>query len=258
MSSEFSGDRERALQAAAMASAAAVILFEYPLARNIALMVGTLVSNPDGMAEAAAAWKAPAEGADGLNFETIKQEMVKLKEQIEEKGHWKGPAWQVFSEAADTFIEQLDAAKRYHQSVGAGMHGVGNVYHWAVQVGMLVAAAMMGVALAKLSMFVLNVAVAMTVRGVINGILVSLGQVLRGLVGKQVKTVAVMTGILLTVNGLCASLSQLFDKNRPKADFSPADLEYAAPKDKSGVGTLQPKNNGMPNLNTSMPSMGFF
>ncbi|MEV4110554.1 hypothetical protein [Nonomuraea sp. NPDC049695] len=258
MSAEYSGDRERFLQAAAMASAAAVILFEYPLARNIALMIGTMVANPDGMAEAAAAWKAPTEGADGLNFETIKQEMVKLKEQIEDKGFWKGPAWEVFSQAADTFIEQLGAAKKYHEGVGGGMHGIATLYHWASQVAMLVAAAMMGVALVKLSMFLLNVAVAMTVRGAINGILVSLGQVLRGLVGKQVKSVAVLTGIMLTVNGLCASLSQLFDKNRPKADYSPADLEYVSPKDKSGVGTLQAKNNGMPNLNTSMPSMGFF
>ncbi|NUP00441.1 MAG: hypothetical protein HOV96_23605 [Nonomuraea sp.] len=251
--SEYESDRWRILTAASMASGAAVVLFQYPLARNIALMIGTIVSNPGDMAKAAKEWQAPAEGEGGMDFEAIRQEIVKLKEAVHEKGYWSGPAWELFSQSADTFAEQVKATETYYKGVGTGVGQVATLYHWAVEVAVWAAAAMTLAAQWQWLSFIVPVWGQVVMRGAINGLLVSLAQVLRSMLGKKLKAVAVLTGILVAVNAMCATMTQLIDKNRPKPDYSPTDLEYVS-NDSTGVGNLQQKNGGMPNL--SVPGMG--
>jgi hypothetical protein len=245
---DYQSDRGRILIAASMATSSAVVLFQYPLARNIALMIGTIVSNPGAMNKAAKEWEAPANGgASGVDFDGIREEVLKLKEQIHQKGHWKGPAWEMFSQSVDTFAEQIAVTKGYYKGVGSGVEKISTLYHFAVEVAFWVATAMTIAARWQWLSFIVPVWSQVVIRGAINGMLVSLGQVLRGILSKKVKAVVVMTGILVTVNGMCAMMTQLIDQNRPKPDYSPADLKYV-PNEATGVGSLHPKSGAFPQI----------
>lgn len=251
--SEYESDRWRSLTAASMATGAAVVLFQYPIARNIALMIGTIVSNPGAIAKAALDWAAPADGEKGMDLGGIAQEMIKLKDVVHDKGYWTGPAWELFSKAADTFVEQLKVTEDYYKGVSSGVGQVATLYHWAVEVAVWVAAAMTLAAKWHWLSFIVPVWGQVVIRGAITGLLVSLAQVLRGMLSKKMKAVAVLTGVLVAVNVMCATMTQAIDKNRPKPDYSPADIKYVA-DDSTGVGSLEQKNGGMPNLN--VPGMG--
>ncbi|MFG1703428.1 hypothetical protein ACFLIM_09550 [Nonomuraea sp. M3C6] len=245
---EYDSNRWKSIAAAGMATTAAGVLWRYPLAKSIAVMIGSLVSNPGSMKEAARTWADPTNGDGCLAFDGIKQELLSLKQHIHDKEWWKGPAWQVFSDSIDTFVDQLDAAKRYHEGVGSGMDLIGTLYHWAVEVAWLVANILTTIAAWQVLTYIFPPQAQLATQVATNGILTSLAQALRGLLGKQMKGVAVLSGLLLTVNLMCGTMTQLIDKNRPRPDYEPADLEYMAPEDDSGVGTLQPKNGGMPNV----------
>jgi len=251
--SEYEGDRWYSLTAASVAAASAAVLFQYPMARNIALMIGTLVSDPGAIAKAAKQWLAPADGEDGMDFESIWQEIAKLKETTHDKGHWSGPAWELYSKSADTFIEQVKVTESYYRGVGGGMNQVATLYHWAIEVACWASAAMGIAAKMHWLSFIVPVWGRVVMQGAITGLLTSLAQILRSMLGKQMKSVAVLAGILVAVNAMCATMTQAIDQNRPKPDYSPTDLEYVA-DDSTGVGSLKQKNGGMPDL--KVPGMG--
>ena len=64
----YSSDRWQFITAASVAAASSVVLYHNPMARNIALMLGIMVSNPGGMQEAARQWAEVVSGADGVDF----------------------------------------------------------------------------------------------------------------------------------------------------------------------------------------------
>ncbi|MFI6918584.1 hypothetical protein ACIBIZ_01425 [Nonomuraea spiralis] len=234
------------ITASTQANAAAVVLFQYPMARNIALMIGTLVCNPGSIAAAAKVWEEVA-------VEPIKNQIIQLKQEIEEKGYWKGPAYVVFSDAVDTFTGQLETTESYFKSVGSGVDKIAGLYHFAVQVAFWVATVMTIVAGYQVVSYFFPGAGQVAARVTINSLLTSLGTALRGIVSKKVKSVAMLTGLVVAVNAMCAMMTSSIDKGRPKPDFASADLEYTN-KSSTGVGTLQRKNGGMPSLN--LPSGG--
>ncbi|MGW3342906.1 hypothetical protein ACWDA3_06345 [Nonomuraea rubra] len=247
-------DRGQFIYAATTATAAAAMLYEYPMARNIALMIGTMVSNPHSMELAAERWSTP-EGGGEMDFEGIKQAVRTLRDECNEKEWWKGPACQAFNDSIDTLLTQLDTAGRYHQGVGQGMGSIATVYHWAAEVATVVATAMLAIGTWKLVTQVIPVVgVQIGIRGVVMGVLASLGEVMRGLLGKQLKSVAVLTALVAGVNFMCMSLGQFIEQSRPRPDFAPAALEYVG-DESTGVGTLQPKNGGLPTM-PSMPTTG--
>ncbi|MFI9589402.1 hypothetical protein [Nonomuraea sp. NPDC052265] len=245
---QYDSDRWQILSAAAMASASALVLSQYPIARNIALLIGTIVSNPGDMAKAAKEWEAPADGQAGMDFDAIKTELVRLKQEIEDKGYWKGPAWMVFSEAVDQFAQQLDVTATYFKGVGGGMDHMATLYHWAVQVAVYVGFAMALAAAWEVASYFIPLGGRVAARVTISGFLTALGQALRSVVSKKVKSVAMLTGVLVLVNGMCAMMTQSIDKGRPKPDFAPTDLEYAS-NGSEGAGSLRRKNGGMPSMN---------
>ncbi|MEU1386274.1 MULTISPECIES: hypothetical protein [unclassified Nonomuraea] len=250
---EYESDRWRIITAASVASASAVVLSQYPMARNIALLIGTLVSNPGDIAKAAVEWAAPAVGATAEHLPEIKNELVKLKTVIEEKGYWKGPAFLVFSEAVDQFAEQLDVTSTYFKGVGDGMNHMATLYHWAVEVACVVSVAMAALAAYEVVSYLFPVG-RVAAKVTISSFLTALGQALRSVVSKKMKSVAMLTGLLVAVNGMCAFMTQNIDKGRPKPDFAPTDLKYASPTTEGAPGTLQRKNGGMPSMN--LPGSG--
>ncbi|MEV4117062.1 hypothetical protein [Nonomuraea sp. NPDC049695] len=237
--------------AVSMATEAAVILGEYPLARNIALALATLLANPEGMRGAAEAWTAPtAKGKDCVEFETIIHEVRTLTDEMADKEWWKGSAAELCKQSTETLTEQLKIASSYHQGVGQGLHTIAALYSAAVVLAATVASVLMYLAWLKLLSWLGSIPQQIATRGTINAILAKLALAVRTMVSKQLKSVGGLATILALINAACATLSQVIDKNRPKADFSQVALEYV-PNDSTGVGTLQRKNSGMPGLDMS-------
>ncbi|MEU5864827.1 MULTISPECIES: hypothetical protein [unclassified Nonomuraea] len=237
----YEADRYLILAAAGVTSANAAVLFEYPVARNVAMLVISLVSHPETLMKAAKDWAS-------MDFEAVARDVAKLSEEIATKEYWTGPAWEVFKDSAHAFAKQVEASSTYFKSVSGGMDTIGTLYHYAVYVACLAATITTALAVAKWMTFIVPVFAAVVLRGQINGMLIALGQILRGVVGKNVKSAAMLAGILATVNGMCAMMTQSIDKGRPKADFAPSDLEYVD-RGSDSVGTLQRKNGGMPSMN---------
>ncbi|MFD0467427.1 hypothetical protein ACFQ0B_03240 [Nonomuraea thailandensis] len=135
-------DRGQFIYAATTATAAAAMLYEYPMARNIALMIGTMVSNPHSMALAAERWSNP-EGDGDMNIALVKEAVRALRDECLEQEWWKGPACDAFIASLDILIEQLDKAGQYHQGVGQGVGSLANAYHWAAEVSTIAASFML-------------------------------------------------------------------------------------------------------------------
>ncbi|UBU14599.1 WXG100 family type VII secretion target [Nonomuraea gerenzanensis] len=244
-------DRGQFIYAATTATAAAAMLYEYPMARNIALMIGTMVSNPHSMQLAAERWSQPEGGGD-MDFAGIKQAVRTLRDECNEKEWWKGPACEAFNQSVDTFLEQMDKAEQYHQGVGQGMGSIANAYHWAAEVVTVVATVMLLLAgWNKLKpLFAPWPGAAAAIALAIFVTLTRMGMVVRGMLGKQMKSVAMLTAVVAGINFMCMSLGQFIEQSRPRPDFAPAAVEYVG-DDSTGVGTLQPKNGGMPTMPTT-------
>jgi hypothetical protein len=252
-------DRGQFIYAATTATAAAAMLYEYPMARNIALMIGTMVSNPHSMTLAAEQWSNP-EGDGDMNIESVKQAVRALREECLEQEWWKGPACDACIASLDILIEQLDKAGQYHLGVGQGVGSLANAYHWAAEVATIVATSMLLLAGWKklVPIFAPWPGVQAAMALAIFVALTRMGMVVRGLLGKQMKSVAMLTVLVGAINFMCMSLGQFIEQSRPRPDFAPAALEYVG-NDATGVGTLQPKNGGIPSIpTTGMGGMSAF
>ncbi|MEO3793981.1 hypothetical protein ABGB14_27525 [Nonomuraea sp. B10E15] len=253
----YSSDRWQFITAASMATAAALVLYESPSAKRIALAIGVCVSNPGGIRDAAGQWQSPSTGDGEIDFDGIRQRVLDVKERISSGDLWAGEAKELASDSMDKLLEQVDTAKRYFSGMGGSMECCSTIYHYAAEVFMAVATLMTGVAVWRLSTRVVPlVGVQIAIRGAIHGILAALGEVVSGLAVKLGKTLMMTAGVVAMVNFMCASMSQTLTQNRPKPDFAPTGVEYVPPEQKDGVGSLQPTNNGMPNMDAMNPGGG--
>ncbi|TDE59961.1 hypothetical protein E1295_01545 [Nonomuraea mesophila] len=241
----YGNDREQFIAAAAMATAAALVLREYPAARTIALAIGVCVSNPGGMVEAAVQWLAPSTGDGEVDFAGIKTRVVEFREDVQKK--WEGPAQQTFDEALDKLLEQLDVAERHFNGVGDSMRFTAQLYHWAAQLAFALATLMTALAAIRVwTRLVPWVAVQIQCHILISAVLSQITPLARSLAAKLGKTVMRTTGIVAVVNIMCATMTQMLTKNRPKPDYAPTGVEYVKPKKGEAVGHLEHTNDGMP------------
>ncbi|TDC02136.1 hypothetical protein E1267_30125 [Nonomuraea longispora] len=230
-----------------MATAAALVLYEYPSAKRIALAIGVCVSNPGGMRDAAGQWQSPSTGEGEIDFDGIRQRVLDVKERISGGDLWTGEAKNLASDSVDGLLEQVDTAKRHFSGMGGSMECCSTIYHYAAEAFMAVATVMAGVAAWRLkTMLIPVIGVQIAVRGVIHGILAALGEVVSGLATKLGKTLTMTVGVVGMVNLMCATMTQMLTQKRPKPDFALAGVEYAPPEQEGGVGGLKPTNGGTP------------
>ncbi|GAA3719255.1 hypothetical protein GCM10022224_101400 [Nonomuraea antimicrobica] len=253
----YSSDRWQFITAASVAAASSVVLYHNPMARNIALMLGTMVSNPGGMQEAAREWAEVVSGADGVDF--VKQTILDIKNELldPESGFWKATSADFYGQMVDDLLDVMDTMKTYFSSVSDGMGGISTVYHFAAELSVLVSAVMMDCAIFFIASHA-NPIVRATSPSIINSVLVKLGQVVRDMMTKKAKS---LKGLLLIVVGISFSLAmmrQFIDKNSPKPDFAPTVLEYVPPTEKDGPGAIQAENGGMPSMPTGSGGLGSF
>lgn len=239
---DYESDRWRNLTAASTITAAAVMLYEFPIARNIAVMVGILVTNPGGIQGAARQWLEP--GGEGVDFDGVREQVLKLRDTAREKGWWKGDAdsaWAVFSSSIDDLAQEMLKAKNYHGGVSHGLVQTATASHVISLFISALAPLMMGIAIFNRATFL--GAFEFGKKAAILAVLTGVAKILQNLLTKQLKVVAGLAMIVATVNGLWAMMAQMMEQKRPKPDFAVADITYVPPQDKSGLGTLKQKNN---------------
>ncbi len=230
--------------AVAESAAAAVVLFQYPLARSIALLIGTLMSNPGDIKRIAEEWVLPAaEGAAG-GFDELNDQIKRLVQEINKKKEgegvgWGGEVFEKFEQASELFLSGLTKAKEYHLGIGQGLGQMAGLYHLAAVVCFWVAQAMTLLAALQVVSY-LFVTSQLAIRGAINLALGTLGKALKGVLTNKVKALGTLSFLVAGVTASAWGLAEFFEGQKPKPDFKAADVKTVEEKD--GVYNLEPRH----------------
>ncbi|MFI7441214.1 hypothetical protein [Nonomuraea indica] len=115
---ELTGARNRFIVAATVSTACSLII-RRPLAYAVAVGLGVMVADPDGMLKAMKGWKTTAEGGDTDEIERLAEWMVAFKDKLKTDAKWEGAAFTAMEAAADGFIEAI-------KELGTGRNGIGD------------------------------------------------------------------------------------------------------------------------------------
>ncbi|MGW4792824.1 WXG100 family type VII secretion target [Nonomuraea sp. NPDC004297] len=127
--------------AATMAGVAAGFILK-PWAFTVTIAIGTMISNPEGMQEAASGWSTG-------ELETLDQELDALKTSLQENGTWEGEAFTAFEEIHGRFKESIANLDEVRSSTGEAVNSAASLYVVGAWVCMSVALAMMAWAIVK-------------------------------------------------------------------------------------------------------------
>ncbi|MFG1963886.1 WXG100 family type VII secretion target [Nonomuraea sp. NPDC049028] len=137
------------LAAAAMASSAAFVI-QQPWAFYAAAGIGTLVSNPGAMADAAKAWQSVDHAGLMSELDELDDGLDQLKKQLKTSGKWEGGAFDTFEGIHTAFKNGVKSLKETRNDTGEAVHSASKAYYVGSGVVMLAAVGMMGFAVYKL------------------------------------------------------------------------------------------------------------
>ncbi|MEV4091901.1 WXG100 family type VII secretion target [Streptosporangium saharense] len=232
---------------------AAAAVLRHPSAYAIVASVGLLISNPGDMAKAAGEWRDP-KGSGGVDIDTLKQQLVELKERAKKEGKWEGDAATLFTGTVDDFVAQLDNVKRFREGTADTLDQTAALYHGTFVFAASVIGALSVAALASLALMVyppLRAGLILAIDRFLNALDAALKAVLR----KKLMAVGAVGVVLMLVNGLQQDQERLFYgmKAMPeqKADFTQVGLQYdkntglTTKPDTSALKAPQPKGGGI-------------
>ncbi|WP_067129609.1 WXG100 family type VII secretion target [Microtetraspora malaysiensis] len=215
----YESDKMLIMNAVAAAGGSAMLLWEYPVARTIVLMMSSFVSDPEAMAAAAADWR--------VDLDSLKDHIVQMRDSFKDK--WKGPAFSTFSAVADTFVEGVDQLKRNHEGAGDSLDQTARMYHVAVIVCLSVAGLLAAFAVLQYICIAYPPA-KVAVRAATGSALTTLAGAMRKLLQKQARAVFMIAGVIGLVNWQSSSTGALFPNTtalpQQPADYSGAYLKY--------------------------------
>ncbi|MFD0888723.1 WXG100 family type VII secretion target [Streptosporangium algeriense] len=230
-------------------AAAAVLM--HPGGYAIVAAVGTMISNPGDMAKAAGEWRDP-KGAGGIDIDTLKQQLIDLREKARREGKWEGEAGDLFATTVDGFVAQLDNVKRFRQGTADTLDQTAALYHGTFQFAKLVIGAMTTAAAASLALWAfppLRAGLMMQ----INTFLKGLDLVVKAVMRKKLTAIGAVTLILMLVDGLQQEQGRLFygmqSMPEQETDFTQVSLQY----DKTTGLTVKPET---PSLQPPQPKGG--
>ncbi|WP_157594411.1 hypothetical protein [Streptosporangium amethystogenes] len=230
----YEEDKAIYIAAAAAAASAAVILVN-PLAKTIALMIGSMISDPAGMKKLADQWRDSKLGGESVDLGALKITIAELKAKAEAEG-WKGEARKLFDSSSDTFLREMNKLANHRNSAGDTVDQTALIFHYGAGVAFLAASTMSVLAtIALASTFVpalrvgVQIAITQTLR--------SIGTSLQAVMKMKLKGVFVAATILGIVNMYSASQAALFPGLEAVSDkvpdFGSAGFGYTS-------GTLSP------------------
>lgn len=106
--------------AVSMATAAAFVIKDR-WAFTIVAAMGTMISDPEGMAESASGWSTG-------ELETLSGELDALKTALQENGTWEGEAFTAFEEIHGRFKESVTALEESRNSTGEAVGSTASFY----------------------------------------------------------------------------------------------------------------------------------
>ncbi|MEO3798932.1 hypothetical protein [Nonomuraea sp. B1E8] len=121
--------KEMYLTAAGSAAAAALVLRK-PWASYMALAIGTLVSDPEGMGDAARQWRTADHSGDMEELDQLDQQLDDLKAQLKDQGTWEGQAFDSFETVHTSFKESLQQLKESRNATGDGVDAQADFFKW--------------------------------------------------------------------------------------------------------------------------------
>ncbi|MFF3664263.1 hypothetical protein [Microtetraspora malaysiensis] len=223
----YESDKMLIMNAVAAAGGSAALLWEYPIARTIVLMMTSFVSDPEAMAAAAADWRSPGKEAENVDLDALKDHIVQMRDSFKDK--WKGPAYSTFSSVVDTFVQGVDQLKRNHDAAGDSLDQTARMYHVAVIICVSVAGVLAAIA-ALQYLCIAYPPSKIAVRIASSSALTSLATAMRKVLANQARAVFMIAGVVGLVNWQSSQTGSLFPSTtalpQQPADYSGGYLKY--------------------------------
>lgn len=129
---------------AAATAGLAALWIRSPWAFYVAGMIGTMVSNPEGMDEAAKNWHSTTD------LDELDAKLKELKKYLEDAGTWDGDAFQTFSKVHEDYQNAVTQLKESREATGDGVESSAIFFKVGALVCTAVAAAMVWMATVKI------------------------------------------------------------------------------------------------------------
>ncbi|MET8988934.1 hypothetical protein ABZW49_26085 [Nonomuraea wenchangensis] len=138
--------KEMSMAAAGTALASAFFIGQ-PWAFYLASALGTLISDPEGMDNAAKNWRTSDHSGEVEELDKLDTELTKLKTQLQDDGTWEGEAFKSFETVHTSYKNSLKQLKEVRNATGDGVSSTAGFYKKCTYVCWLVAAGMAGLAI---------------------------------------------------------------------------------------------------------------
>jgi hypothetical protein len=243
----YESDKAMYIAAAAEAAAAAVVLMS-PIAKSIAVMIGTMISDPGGMQRLAEQWRDSKLGGEAVDLNDLKATITDLRA-LAEAGGWKGEARQLFDSSSAAFLEETAKLENHRVSAGDTVEQAALIFHVGAQVVFWAAQLMAYLAAVALATMVVP-AMRVSAQIAIHQTLRSVGQGLVALIRTKMKVILSATAVLGIVNMYSATQARLLPGLEAVTDKTP---DYA------GLGFDYRSGSLVPSLDlggTQQPSGG--
>ncbi|MEV4381455.1 hypothetical protein [Streptosporangium sp. NPDC049644] len=214
----YENDKAMYIWAAGESAFAAIVLIS-PAAKYIALMIGTMISDPAGMQKLADQWRDSKLGGESVDLGALEAAVADQKAKAE-TGGWKGEARQLFDSSSDTFLQEMNKLANHRISAGDTVEQTALIFHYGALVVFWAAKLMDILAGAALAATLIPVLRGPT-QVAIQGALKKIGDGLVALIRMKKKGVLTAAGILGIVNMYSATQAQLFPALEAITDKTP-------------------------------------
>ncbi|HEX4814465.1 MAG TPA: WXG100 family type VII secretion target [Nonomuraea sp.] len=131
--------------AAAATAIGSASLIRSPWASYTAVAIGAMVSDPEGMADAARNWRSGATS----ELTQLDQQLGQLKNQLKEQGKWEGGAFTAFETVHDNFRNSVTQLKNIRTNTGDAVDSSQDFFKWGAIGCSVIAGAMLLIAMTK-------------------------------------------------------------------------------------------------------------
>ncbi|SDH81936.1 WXG100 family type VII secretion target [Nonomuraea jiangxiensis] len=111
-----------AYRTSAVVAAGAAVVIASPWAVYVALAIATMVSNPEGMEEAARNWRMENPGGENApKLSELTTQLNTLRTQLQEQGTWEGAAFEAFDKIHAGFKESVEELEKLRKDTGTAV-----------------------------------------------------------------------------------------------------------------------------------------
>ncbi|MFI7616287.1 WXG100 family type VII secretion target [Nonomuraea terrae] len=136
---------------AAGTATAAAAMIRSPWAFYVATTIGTMVSDPEGMADSARNWRTTAQNGAVSELDDLERGLTDLRNYLKETGTWEGGAFEAFDQVHGDFKDSLAQLKESRNATGEGVESSAGFFQWGAVICTGLAAAMLTLGVAKLA-----------------------------------------------------------------------------------------------------------